>query len=313
MLAQRLARPAARRSTASDSLAATMVHSAGGMRDARRWSRRSRPPFRAPHHTTSTIALVGGGSAALRPGEICLAHGGVLFLDELGEFSPAVARRRCASRWRKVSSGSRVRNARAVLPARFQLVAATNPCPCGGGAAGVVRVRRRRPAALHAPPVGSAARSLRPARRGAHARRRRSARRGERGEPTAVVASTRRRGTGPRARAGRAAQRRARTASCSTSPRSTPQRRRCCAPRWSAAGSPAGATTGCGGSPARSPTSPHAATTGVIARRGVDVGAVEVALGLRPTRVRRRSPTAGRRDRRTADTGYAAPRWPVST
>jgi magnesium chelatase family protein len=88
-----------------------------------------RRPFRAPHHATSAAALVGGGPAA-RPGEICLAHGGVLFLDELAEFPrPALEALRQPLEERVV----RVARAKDALeyPARFLLVAATNPCPCG--------------------------------------------------------------------------------------------------------------------------------------------------------------------------------------
>jgi len=86
-------------------------------------------PFRAPHHACSAPALVGGGPAA-RPGEICLAHGGVLFLDELAEFPrPALEALRQPLEDRRV----RVARAKDALeyPARFLLVAATNPCPCG--------------------------------------------------------------------------------------------------------------------------------------------------------------------------------------
>ncbi len=118
----------------ADSLAATMVHSAAGM-SMPRGGLVVRPPFRAPHHTTSTIALVGGGSASLRPGEISLSHGGVLFLDELGEFTPAALDGLREPLEEGVIRISRA-HARAVLPARFQLVAATNPCPCGGGPPG---------------------------------------------------------------------------------------------------------------------------------------------------------------------------------
>ncbi len=133
MLAQRLTGilPALDR---ADALAATMVHSAAGVAMPP-GGLVTVPPFRAPHHTSSVVALVGGGSATLRPGEISLAHGGVLFLDELGEFAPSVL-----DGLREPLEEGVIRVARAhshaVLPARFLLVAATNPCPCGGGAPG---------------------------------------------------------------------------------------------------------------------------------------------------------------------------------
>ena len=87
------------------------------------------PPFRAPHHTASAAGLLGGGNP-IRPGEVSLAHHGVLFLDELPEFD-----RRCLESLREVVEQGVVRIARAnfscELPAQFQLVAAANPCACG--------------------------------------------------------------------------------------------------------------------------------------------------------------------------------------
>lgn len=94
--------------------------------DPARWRQR---PFRSPHHTASAVALVGGG-AEPRPGEISLAHNGVLFLDELPEWD-----RRALEVLREPLESGTVSISRAArsaeFPARFQLVAAMNPCPCG--------------------------------------------------------------------------------------------------------------------------------------------------------------------------------------
>ncbi len=113
-------------------LQTTMIHSAAGA-PLPAGGLVVRPPFRMPHHSSSPPSLVGGGSHALRPGEISLAHGGVLFLDELGQFpTKAVDGLREALEDGHIMVG-RTETERVPLPARFQLVAATNPCPCGGG------------------------------------------------------------------------------------------------------------------------------------------------------------------------------------
>ena len=105
--------------------AAVASISQGGL-DISRWRTRS---FRAPHHTASSAALVGGGSRP-KPGEISLAHHGVLFLDELPEFN-----RNVLEVLREPMESGRITISRAAshaeFPARFQLVAAMNPCPCG--------------------------------------------------------------------------------------------------------------------------------------------------------------------------------------
>jgi len=112
-------------------LEATVIHSAAGAPLPEGGLVR-RPPFRAPHHTASMVSLVGGGTSLMRPGELSLSHGGVLFLDELGEFPPAVLD---ALRQPLEEGVVRVSRARAsvTFPARILLVAAMNPCPCGAG------------------------------------------------------------------------------------------------------------------------------------------------------------------------------------
>ena len=112
--------------TETEALESAAVQSLASRFLVQDWGRR---PFRAPHHSASSAALVGGGSVP-RPGEISLAHHGVLFLDELVEFERRVLealREPLESGHICVSRAAR----RADFPARFQLVAAMNPCPCG--------------------------------------------------------------------------------------------------------------------------------------------------------------------------------------
>lgn len=113
-----------------EALETSRIHSAAGIRPAGSALVR-RPPFRAPHHATTPVALLGGG-ATVRPGEVSLATNGVLFLDELGEFPASVVD---ALRQPLEEGVVRVTRAREAveLPARFLLVGATNPCPCGWG------------------------------------------------------------------------------------------------------------------------------------------------------------------------------------
>jgi magnesium chelatase family protein len=114
--------------TFDESLECTAIHSVAGTLAPGSGLLAIRP-FRAPHHTVSNVALVGGGSIP-RPGEISLAHNGVLFLDEMPEFD-----RRVLEVLRQPLEDGRVTIARAartaVFPARFVLVGAMNPCPCG--------------------------------------------------------------------------------------------------------------------------------------------------------------------------------------
>ena len=110
-----------------EALESAAIHSASSAGfDTARWGER---PLRAPHHTASRIALVGGGSPP-RPGEISLAHLGVLFMDELPEFGRAVLEAlREPLETGAIALARGTRQAR--FPARFQLLAAMNPCPCG--------------------------------------------------------------------------------------------------------------------------------------------------------------------------------------
>lgn len=112
--------------TTEEAMESAVLLSIAGRFDPARWGERV---FRAPHHTASAVALVGGGNGP-RPGEISLAHRGVLFLDELPEFD-----RRVLEVLREPLESGRITISRAArqadFPARFQLIAAMNPCPCG--------------------------------------------------------------------------------------------------------------------------------------------------------------------------------------
>ena len=113
-----------------EALEVTKIHSAA--EQAIRGSLVRERPFRAPHHTASAAALVGGGSGRPRLGEVTLAHRGILFLDELAEFAPTVLdalRQPLEDRVIRISRQA----ASVTFPADFLLVAASNPCPCGLG------------------------------------------------------------------------------------------------------------------------------------------------------------------------------------
>lgn len=113
----------------ANALEVTTIHSAAGLA-LPPGGLVSTPPFRAPHHTSSVVSLIGGGTRSMRPGEISCASSGILFLDELGEFPAMVL-----DALRQPLEEGVVRVARAYgatsFPARFMLVGATNPCPCG--------------------------------------------------------------------------------------------------------------------------------------------------------------------------------------
>jgi magnesium chelatase family protein len=112
----------------SESLETTQIHSIAGklQRDTSLISQR---PFRSPHHTISDVALVGGGNLFM-PGEICLAHNGVLFMDELPEFNRSVLETLRQPLEDRIITISRARY-NLTLPCSFMLVASMNPCPCG--------------------------------------------------------------------------------------------------------------------------------------------------------------------------------------
>lgn len=114
--------------TLAESLETTQIHSVAGKLSAQT-SLIAQRPFRAPHHTISDVALIGGG-AQCKPGEISLAHNGILFLDELPEFSRTALetlRQPLEDRGITISRA----NYTATLPCSFMLVASMNPCPCG--------------------------------------------------------------------------------------------------------------------------------------------------------------------------------------
>jgi magnesium chelatase family protein len=116
--------------TLEQSLETTAIHSVSKSKGKLGSTLISRPPFEAPHHSSSTSALVGGGLGMPSPGLVSLAHNGVLFLDEAPEFqTPALESLRQAIERGQVSLA---RSAGvATFPSRFQLVLAANPCPCG--------------------------------------------------------------------------------------------------------------------------------------------------------------------------------------
>jgi magnesium chelatase family protein len=121
------------RLTDDEAFACAMVRSAAGI--ALHAGVVNSPPFRSPHHTMSMAAMVGGGSTHIRPGELTLASNGILFLDEMGEFAPTVLDALRQPLEEGVVHISRAHGS-VVMPAKTLLVAATNPCPCGGGGPG---------------------------------------------------------------------------------------------------------------------------------------------------------------------------------
>ena len=113
--------------TPAELLDVSMIQSIAGLLPQGKLS--AARPFRSPHHSASMAAMVGGGLRA-KPGEVALSHNGILFLDELPEFSPQVL----DSLRQPIESGEAIisrANHRVTYPARFQLIAAMNPCRCG--------------------------------------------------------------------------------------------------------------------------------------------------------------------------------------
>src|SRR5207253_5406168 len=127
----------------AEAIAASVVHSVAGLVDPRHPVLATRP-FRAPHHTASHLALVGGGSPP-RPGEVSLAHCGALFLDEIAEFAPAVLDTLREPLEERSITISRAGGA-ATYPARFLLAAAMNPCRLMVWLQRPAQQRRKRPA-----------------------------------------------------------------------------------------------------------------------------------------------------------------------
>lgn len=115
--------------TPEEAVEVARIHSAAGL-PLPPGSLVRRPPFRAPHHSASSVSLVGGGGAQMRPGELSCAHRGVLFLDELGEFPSDVLDTLRQPLEEGMVLVCRAR-ASVAFPARVLLVAAMNPCPCG--------------------------------------------------------------------------------------------------------------------------------------------------------------------------------------
>jgi magnesium chelatase family protein len=158
-----------------EALETSMIHSLAGLIEEGGISRAR--PFRDPHHTASMAAIVGGGRSA-KPGEISLAHNGVLFLDEFPEFPRPVLE----TLRQPIETGDVMvarANAHVRYPCRFMLVAAANPCRCGylADAEPVLRARARMRRRLPRAHLGAADGPLRPQDRGAAARHRRPRRR----------------------------------------------------------------------------------------------------------------------------------------